>query len=298
VDEVLKLLRATLPAGIALEKEFAANTPHVLADAAQIHEAIVNLTTNAAYAIGPRAGRIDYRLEAVQVEETLVRSIPGLRPGCYARLTVTDNGCGMDAATLERAFDAFYTTKPVGKGTGLGLSMVHGTMRSHGGAVTAQSTPGRGSSFALYFPAAREGAGHEAQTASAQSAFSAGQRVLYVDDEEALVSLARRALSKQGHTISGFTDPKEALAEFRAHPHDFDIVVTDMSMPRMSGLEVAREVLALRPQIPVLMATGYLGAADEAAARDAGIRELIIKPLTMDEMAAALGRVACLPRKL
>jgi signal transduction histidine kinase len=156
VGEVLKLLRSTLPAGISLRKNFADATPHVLADAGQIHETIVNLTTNAAYAIGPRAGSIEYRLEPVQVGSKLARSIPGMHDGRYARLTVSDSGCGMNAATLERIFDAFYTTKPVGQGTGLGLSMVHGTMRSHGGAVTVKSTPGKGSSFALYFPAAGE----------------------------------------------------------------------------------------------------------------------------------------------
>jgi CheY-like chemotaxis protein len=197
----------------------------------------------------------------------------------------------MDAATLERIFDAFYTTKPQGEGTGLGLSMVHGTMRSHGGAVTVESTPGKGSSFHLYFPAEKEKVKKEEVGAPAQSLPGGGQRVLYVDDEEALVFLAERVLSRLGHSVSGFTDPGEALAAFRAHPQDFDVVVTDLSMPHMSGFELAREVLGLRPGMPVLMTSGYVRAEDELAARAAGIRELILKPVTMDELGSVLDRL-------
>ncbi len=291
VDEVLKLLRSTLPAGISLRNKFAQDTPHVLADAGQIHEVIVNLTTNAAYAIGPRVGSIEYCLDPVQVGEELARSIPGIRAGRYARLTVTDSGCGMNSETLARIFDAFYTTKPVGEGTGLGLSMVHGIMRSHGGAVTVESVPGQGSSFALYFPAAAGQAQKEEHAAPAQIALSAGQRVLYVDDEEALVFLASRVLTHLGHQISGFTDPEQALEAFRAQPQDFDVVVTDLSMPHMSGFELAREVLAVRPGIPVLMTTGYIGEEDEGNARAAGISEVILKPVTMEELGQVLDRL-------
>ena len=287
-DEVLKLLRSTLPAGIALNKDFAVDTPQVLADAGQIHEAIVNLTTNAAHAIGARAGTIHYRLEPVEVDDNLAQGIPGLKPGRYARLTVTDSGCGMDAGTMERIFDAFYTTKAVGEGTGLGLSMVHGIMKSHGGAVTVQSTPGEGSSFALYFPAAKDKAKQEEEGAPVQSLRATGQRVLYVDDEEALVFLAKRVLSRLGHSISGFTDPKEALQAFLAHPQNYDILVTDLSMPQMSGFELSRQVLELRPDMPVLMTSGYVRAEDEATARGLGIRRLILKPTTIDELAQVL----------
>jgi len=176
-------------------------------------------------------------------------------------------------------------------GTGLGLSMVHGTMRGHGGAVTVQSAPGKGASFALYFPAASEPVVKEAEDAPAQILLSAGRRVLYVDDEEALVFLASRVLSRMGHGISGFTDPKEALETFRARPQDFDIVVTDLSMPHMSGLDLAREVLAVCPGMPVLMTTGYIRDEDEHNARAAGIRELILKPATMDELGRVLDRL-------
>ncbi len=162
-----------------------------------------------------------------------------------------------------RIFDAFYTTKPVGEGTGLDLSMVHGTMRSHGGVVTAESSPGKGACFALYFPTVQEKAQREGQAAPAQRLHFTGKRVLYVDDEEALVFLSSRVLTRLGHHISGYTDPKAALAAFRKNPQNFDIVVTDLSMPHLSGLELARGVLAVRPDIPVLMTTGYMRVEDE-----------------------------------
>ncbi len=292
VGEVLKLLRSTLPAGITFDTRFAADTPHVLADAGEVHEAIVNLTTNAAYAIGHRAGTIEYRLQPLQLSEALAQGIPGLEPGRYARLTISDSGSGMDRATVARIFDAFYTTKPVGEGTGLGLSMVHGTMRSHGGAVTAESSPGKGSSFHLYFPAAGQKALHEDDSVPTRSVPAAGQRVLYVDDEEALVFLADRVLSRLGDRISGFTDPAAALEAFGAHPEDFDVVVTDLAMPQLSGFDLARELRALRADIPVLMTTGYVSAGDEGRAREAGIRELILKPFTGDELGRALDRIA------
>jgi PAS domain S-box-containing protein len=291
VSEVLQLLRSTLPAGISLKTAFAADAPLALADAGQVHETIVNLTTNAAYAIGRRAGWIEYRLESVQAGEKHASSIPGLKQGHYARLTVADSGCGMDAATLERVFDAFYTTKPASEGTGLGLSMVHGIMRNHGGAVTVESAPGKGARFALYFPAAAQVAGDEAGAADTQSPPAAGRRVLYVDDEEMLVTLAERVLSRLGHEISAYTDPERALQAFRSNPQNFDVVVTDLSMPHMDGLELAREVMALRPGMPVLLTTGYVRPEDEARARAYGVRELILKPVTTDELGKVLDRL-------
>ena len=291
VDEVLKLLRSTLPAGITLRQSFAGDMPQVLADAGQVHEAIVNLTTNAAYAIGPRAGSIEYRL-------ALLEAAPaggGAAPQRYVRLTVADSGSGMDAATQERIFDVFYTTKPVGEGTGLGLSMVHGIMKSHGGSVSVESAPGKGTRIHLDFPVAPALAQGEAQQAVvppvAADLLLPGQRVLYVDDEEALVFLGTRVLSRLGHSIVGFTDPAAALAAFRAHPQDFDLVVTDLAMPSMSGFDLARAVLALRPQLPVLMTSGYVRAEDEATAREIGIREVMLKPVTVAELGRVLGRM-------
>ena len=295
--EVISLLRATLPASISLATEFAGDTPPVMADAGQIHEAVMNLTTNAAYAIGATAGTIEYRTQLLVVDEKLARIVPNLSPGRFVRLSVTDSGSGMDGATMERIFEAFYTTKPVGEGTGLGLSMVHGIMLGHDGAVSVESAPGTGTSFHLYFPVAELAAGAQAQMRPAQTVVTAAQRVIYVDDEEALAFLAKRMLSRMGHSVEVFTDPKQALARFRAHPQDYDIVVTDLTMPGMSGFDLSREVLATRPDIAVLLTTGYVRDGDEARARAIGIREIMLKPITVAELAGVFERASHPPQR-
>jgi PAS domain S-box-containing protein len=290
VDEALQLLRATLPAMIEMCTEFVPTVPAVATDATQIHQVIVNLATNAAHAIGPRGGLIEFRLDAMHVSAGLASTSPGLREGHYTRLSVSDNGCGMDQATLERIFDPFFTTKPAGQGTGLGLSVVHGIMQSHGGAVTVYSQPGQGSTFRLYFPAA-EGAVSTTAAPPPEAARGRGERVLYIDDEEALVFLATRLLERLGYTVTGYTDPAAALQAFRSHPGDFDVVVTDLSMPGMSGFELARELLTLRPDVPILMTSGYVRPEDEEAALQRGIRALILKPTTIEELGRTLDRL-------
>ncbi|MBP8273185.1 MAG: PAS domain S-box protein [Acidobacteria bacterium] len=284
IDEVLRLLRSTLPAGIVLRTEFTSDAPLVLADAGQVHEVIVNLTTNAAHAIGSRSGEVTFRIEPVTLTDEHAAAIPGLRAGLYARLIVRDTGAGMNADMLEHIFDAFYTTKPVGEGTGLGLSVVHGIMKSHGGAVTVESVLGQGSAFTLYFRATDRIEGTPPSAPEPPRALPVGQRVLFLDDESSLVFVADRMLSRQGHHVSGFTEPQAALAAFRADPNAFDVIVTDLSMPAMSGFDLATAAHALRPDIPVVMTTGWLRAEDELKARQAGIAELVMKPVSMSDL--------------
>ena len=281
--EVLKLLRSTLPAEISIRTGFSDDTPPVLADAGQIHETLVNLTTNAAHAIGPRAGTITYGLAPVEIDDVRSRAIPGLRPGPYARLSVSDTGRGMDATTIERVFDAFFTTKGVGEGVGLGLSMVHGIMRSHDGAITVESEPDQGATFALYFPAATHPAlGTEALLRGPDQV--ASWRVLLVDDELSLVTLATKVLSRMGHEVTACTDPREALTVFRTRPSGFDVVVTDLSMPHMTGFELTRELLAVRPDLCIVLTTGHVRAEDQHAMDAMGIRAVVRKPYAFDDL--------------
>ena len=293
VEEVLKLLRPTLPAEIELRTRFATENAELMADAAQLHEVVMNLTTNAVQAIGRRVGRIEYAVEALTVGTEQAARI-GLPVGRYAKLTVADDGSGMEEATRVRIFDVFFTTKPVGVGTGLGLSMVYGIVRSHGGAINVESAPGRGSCFELYLPAAEAALGtktDDKQVASGMPPPAPGKRLLYVDDEVALVLLANKVLSRRGHQVFAYTNPSEALAAFRARPGDFDAVVTDLSMPQMSGFDLARELHAVRPDVPVILTSGYLHGEDEQRARDAGIQRVVLKPATMDELAQILDGV-------
>lgn len=288
VTEALRLMRASLPTLIAIETEFAPDLPPVAADAAQIHQIVVNLTTNAAHAIGRRAGAIAVGLDLVRDAAELQQAAPPLAAGACVRLTVRDDGCGMDERTRARIFDPYFTTKPAGQGTGLGLSVVHGILQAHGAAIAVDSAPGTGTTFRLYFPTAEHAARAAMPATAAPPAPGAGERVLYVDDEEPLVLLVRRALHRLGYRVTGCTDAAAALALFRAAPGDFDAVVTDLTMPGMSGLDLAAAVRAVRADVPIVLTSGYLREEDEDAARAIGVCALIAKPNTIQELGHAL----------
>lgn len=287
VEEALRLLRASLPASITISTAFDPNTPQVVAHATQMHQVVMNLGANAAHAIGDCGGVLELRLAPFHVDAGFARTLPGLREGLHARLTVTDTGCGMNAAIVERIFEPFFSTKGQGKGTGLGLSVVHGIVRSHAGAIAVHSKPGLGSTFELYFPAA-DAANLEAAPVAASAPRGNGERVLYLDDEERLVFLARRGLERQGYVVSGFTDPNQALAAFRAQPLAFDVVVTDLTMPGMTGFNFATELMRVRPDLPVLLTSGYLRPQDEETVRRLGLRDFIPKPATLDMLSRSI----------
>ena len=290
VDEVLGLARAVLPAGIAINTDVKDKSLLVLADASQIHQALINLLTNAADAVPAVGGEVTVQLESVEADQQLLESELELHPGRYARVSIIDNGMGMDVQTLERIFDPFFTTKPVGQGTGLGLAIVHGIMKGHDGVVTVHSKEGEGTRFDLYFPVHDMSLDLPTIPKAAVNDLRQGH-ILYVDDEEALVFLVTRVLQRAGHKVSGFTTPTDALDAIRLHPESYDLVVSDMSMPGMSGLELARKVLAIRPGVPFIITTGFFRAEDYQVARDIGVRQLILKPNTVDELSSAIQRV-------
>ena len=303
IDESVRLLRATLPARLTLEVHCDADVPAVLADATQIQQVVINLATNAMQAMRSGPGRIDIRLDSVLLDDALAAAHPALgamharRPGRTVRIAVTDTGPGMDAATLARIFEPFFTTRAVGAGTGLGLSVVHGILRAHEGEIEVDSQPGQGASFAIYLPAAAAQAvapeaepGAGAPTATADQ--SSVQHILYLDDEPSLVLLVQRQLARRGYRVAGFTKQAEALAALRAEPAAFDLVVTDYNMPGISGLDVAREVRAIRADLPVMVVSGHVDETLLAEAAGAGVRELILKANGVDELCAALARLA------
>ena len=290
IREALQLLRSTLPAMIEIRTDFAHNIPAVAVDPTQVHQIIMNLLTNAAYAIGDRGGSIAVALDALSVAGELAATSTDLHEGRYARLTVRDSGCGMDRATLERIFDPFFTTKPPGQGTGLGLSAVHGIVRSYGGAITVQSEPRAGATFRVYLPAVEETVA-DARTVRRKSSPERSERVLYVDDEEALVLLVTRALRRRGYRVTGFSDPSRALEWFRSEPRAVDVAVADLSMPGMSGFDLARALRQLRPDLPIVMTSGYLRPEDQDVAARIGIRDLILKPNTVEALGEVLDRL-------
>jgi CheY-like chemotaxis protein len=233
---------------------------------------------------------LELRLAPFHVDAELAPTLPGLREGLHARLTVTDSGTGMDASILEHIFEPFFSTKGQGQGTGLGLSVVHGIVRGHHGAIAVQSERGEGTRFDLYFPAA-EAASHEIASSPAASPRGNGERVLYLDDEERLVFLAGRGLERLGYAFTGFSNPVQALAAFHAQPTAFDIVVTDLTMPLMTGFDLATELVRLRPDLPIILTSGYLRPQDVETARRIGFRKFIPKPVSLDELACAIHEV-------
>ena len=286
VREALNLLRATLPQTIAIETEFSADVPNVEGDSTQLHQIVMNLGTNAAHALSQRSGVIRVQLDPIEIAPGA--AVAGLAPGRYMRLQVTDNGCGMDETTLKHAFDPFFTTRAPGEGTGLGLSVVHGIVQSHRGAVEIRSQPNQGTTVSVYLPGTDGPV--EQQRAARSMPQGRGERVMYVDDEEALVFLMERALTKMGYRVSGFTDPKAALAEFRTHPQAFDVVITDVSMPGMSGPDLAAELRRIREQVPIIMTSGYIRPEDVEVAERLNINQLVYKANTVEALGEALAQ--------
>ena len=286
VQDAVKLLRAGLPMGVELVVNLAPDAPNVLADRVQLHQVLMNLGANAWQAMAGRQGRIEIALAGVTVEA----SGGELPPGRYARLSVHDSGMGMDSATRERIFDPFFTTKPAGEGTGLGLAVVDGIVQGHGGLIKVESQPGRGSVFHLYFPAAEGAPAVPSTPLPSAPRASSGQRILFLDDEKALVLIAKAMLERLGYQVHGFTVAEQALAAFKADPAAFHLLVTDYNMPGASGLDVAREIRRLRPDLPIALASGFVTDELRAQALALGIRELIYKPQTIEELAAAVAR--------
>lgn len=301
-----RLLRVTLPPAIELRLSSAHPLPPVWADPTQVEQAVINLCTNAIHAIADLKGSVLVELSMAPSDPRLHERL-GLPSGEYVAVTVSDSGPGMDAATLQRIFEPFFTTKPVGQGTGLGLSVVHGVMRTHGGAVDVQSTPGHGSRFTLYFPVALAGATQVAAPLPAlpaastpapqvepapvptiESAVPRSHHVMYVDDDKALVFLVQRLLRRRGYTVSGFTDPHEAAAALRSDPERYDLLVTDYNMPGYCGVDLVREALSIRADLPVALASGYVTAEIEQAALREGARALIHKPNDVEELCATV----------
>jgi PAS domain S-box-containing protein len=294
VVEALRLVRSIIPAGVQLSHAIAPGLPDVRANAPQIHQVVVNLVTNAWQAMGGGLGRIGVELGRCRLEAPHADVHGELPAGDYVCLAVADTGHGMDAGTLERIFEPFFTTKQAGRGTGLGLSMVHGIARGHGGAVLVESVPRGGSTFRVLFPVAVGETADPAPPPSGAAASGApagrGARVLYVDDEAQLVTLSVRFLERLGYRVEAYTRPEDALAAFRREPDAYDLVVTDFNMPRLSGLDVAAAVVALRPSVPLVLASGYMRPAEAEQARAVGIGRILSKPYTFDELGLAVHR--------
>jgi signal transduction histidine kinase/ActR/RegA family two-component response regulator len=288
VAETLELVRGSLADGIRLEAKLPGMPLLVVGDATQLHQVLMNLCTNAIQAMGDE-GTLRVALEPADVEAERVFAHGHLASGSYVRLAVEDTGSGMDEATLARMFEPFFTTKEPGKGTGLGLSLVYGIVTDSGGAIDVASAPGRGSAFMVYLP--RIDAAAEDGEERRPLARGDGECVLVIDDEESLVALASEVLQRLGYRPAGFCDARAALAEFEAAPQRFDAVITDEVMPDMTGTELTQLLRRRRPDLPILLVSGYIGPMMTERALAAGVSKILKKPVPSSEMAAALAEV-------
>ena len=288
VLEALKLLRASVPSTIRIEKELG-QTPPVLANATAIHQLIMNLGTNAWHAMGNQPGTLKVCLTVLTVVPEFARTHPDLHPGRYVCLSVSDTGIGMDQTTITRIFEPFFTTKGIGEGTGLGLAVVHGIMKNHEGAIIVHSQPGEGTEFQLYFPAVAAEVG-PGEANAVPLIPGRGEHVLFVDDEEALTSVAARLLEGQGYLVTSKNSPFAALDVLRAEPEAFDLVITDLTMPGMDGAKLGEELLKIRPQLPMILTSGYSRTMTEEKARELGFLGLLQKPSTPEALIEAVYR--------
>jgi signal transduction histidine kinase/CheY-like chemotaxis protein len=290
LHEAVGILRANAAPGVRVEVHEAPDIPTVLGDATQLHQLVVNLGTNGLHAM-KAGGTLTLTLEGATVTAADVRAGRGQREGRHARLLVRDSGHGMSAETLERIFEPFFTTKGMGEGTGLGLAVVHGVVRGHEGTITATSVPGQGSTFEVLIPAAVTPASVPVVGEPMQVA-AAGLRVLVADDEAALARVAELALTRAGCRVRAVTSAREALAILEQHPDQVDVLVTDLTMPEMSGLELTAEARRLRPGLPVLLVSGYSVMLTDEQVAEEGIAAVLAKPYAPDELVRAVAEVA------
>jgi signal transduction histidine kinase/ActR/RegA family two-component response regulator len=290
ITEALRLLRASIPASIEIIHKIQDDCGHIMGDPTQIHQVIMNLCTNAYQAMQDKGGKLEVILTEIDVGYEEMIDKVGMQPGKHLRLLVKDEGCGMEASVLDRIFEPYYTTKEQGKGTGLGLSVIHGIVKNHRGDITVKSTPGKGTIFQVYLPLI-EDVDPDVEFESTDGATKGEERILLVDDEEQIVAMEQQMLENLGYRVTARTDSAEALKVFAEHPQNFDLVITDMTMPHMTGDQLAQKMLDIEPNIPVILCTGFNQVITEEKALAMGIQKFVMKPVVKKELATTIRSV-------
>jgi PAS domain S-box-containing protein len=295
INETLKLLRSTTPTTVSIIQEISQDCGTIEADPTQLHQLVMNLFTNSVHAMDEK-GEVAVSLQEIHLnseedlDQLLIMTPHAIKtPGTYAKLSITDIGIGIDKETIQRIFDPFFTTKDVGKGTGMGLSVVHGIVESHGGFMTVDSEVGKGSTFNVFFPVTEEQEVLEFETTAPLQ--TGTERILLVDDEVSILEMAKRMLEGLGYKVIAKSDSVEALDVFKANPDQFDLISTDQSMPDLSGAELVDEILQIRPDMPVVLCSGFSTKVSEENAKEKGISKYISKPYTKKSLASAIREV-------
>ncbi|MEJ2658351.1 MAG: ATP-binding protein, partial [Desulfobacterales bacterium] len=304
INDVLKLIRATLPSSIEIRKDLTSDAA-ILGDQIKIHQILMNLCTNASHAMLEKGGVLSVSLSEVELDPGFIAKHFDIKPGSYLKLSVSDTGHGMSAGLMEHIFDPFFTTKEKGKGehifdpffttkekgkgTGMGLSVVHGIVKSHNGTIHVYSEPGEGSTFNVYLPIIEK---KLEQKIRAEKPIPTGtEHILFVDDEESLINMAKQLLVSLGYTVTSRINSIEAFELFKTRPDAFDLVITDLTMPNMPGDELASKIMAIRRDIPVILCTGFSTRITEEKAKSLGIKAFIMKPLIRKDIAETLRQV-------
>ncbi len=289
IKEALKMLRSSIPTTIEILDDISSECTTVLADPTQIHQVLMNLCTNAYHAMEETGGTLSVSLKPAQIDRDTHPLAIQVEPGAYVKLTVTDTGSGIGPDVIDRIFEPYFTTKQLTKGTGMGLAIVHGIVAENGGTITVESDLGLGTSFHVYFPVIDQ---EESLPASDNIKLTTGtERVLFIDDEQLLVELGQTMLERLGYHVTIRQSSLEALETFQNNPHGFDVVITDQTMPGMTGSDLARLMLKIRPDIPIILCTGYSNIIDEETAKSIGIKEFALKPLTSGMISSLLRKV-------
>ncbi|MBI5008656.1 MAG: response regulator, partial [Bacteroidia bacterium] len=289
VLEVLNLLRPSLPSGIEIRQSLDPGIGTILADPTHMHQIVMNLYTNAIHAMTDKGGVLEIKLNVVTADKKLIKQVPSLKNVRYVRMILSDTGHGMDSKTKERIFEPFFTRKEVGSGAGLGLSVVHGLVNNYGGAVTVDSAPGKGTSFTIYLP--QYGTGIISQSDLNRTLTKGNEFILFVDDEQEITYMGKKMLENIGYKVTIKTDSMSALEEFRSNPDKYSLLVTDQTMPGMFGTELASRMREIRPDLKVIIITGYIDKLSEDQMNETGISEIIMKPLIISDFSKVIRKV-------
>lgn len=285
VKEAVKMMRSSLPASIDIQEDIDEHCGMVCADPTNIHQIILNLLTNGFHAIGNEQGTLHVRLKPVDIAPDRIEDKPGVKPGSFVELTVQDSGQGIDDVTMSRIFDPYFTTKEQGAGTGLGLAVIHGIVEDYKGFIEVESMTGQGTTFHIFLPTLKKKRIKKSEKNLAAPLPRGNERILFVDDEIDITSISHTQLSKLGYQVTVETRSLKALEKFQKNPDYFDLLITDHTMPELTGRDLARSLLALRPDLPIILCTGYTAAFSEQEALQLGIKKYIIKPLSTRTLA-------------
>jgi PAS domain S-box-containing protein len=289
IKDALRFLRSTIPTSIDIHQDIQAMDEVILANPTQINQIMMNLCINASHAMEQTGGNITVNVEKMILDNNSAKDYPDLKSRKHVKVTVSDTGPGIDPAIIDRIFDPYFTTKEVGKGSGMGLAMVQGIVKNHSGAILVDSRPGQGTTFTILFPLVEGKTAVETETIQALPMGS--ETILFVDDELSIVKMVREMLERLGYKVETAITPQDALERFRLNPDHFDLVITDMTMPQMTGVKLSEKIMGIRPDIPVIICTGHSVLIDEERAKQLGIAAYVMKPIIMTEIAKTLREV-------